>query len=533
MTIPRLSSSANPPHLLVDRECMQFNSLSDYWLDVSTFKEISGQSDFASQPLEHPQIEHIIQAVAVFRGSFLEGFSLPDSAPFEEWVLLRREQLNRSYLHMLSQLADYFESCGEFEQAQQYVWHQIELEPWQEEAHRQLMRLLVLSGRRSEAMNRYEVCRNLLLEGLGVEPSRETRILYEQIRDGLLVSTSPIGAASRHAVENAPKPVFVGREKELSQLTCIMERVLLGHGHVLFVTGEAGIGKTALLREFSWRSLERNKALLVILGSCNAQPDIAGAYLPFIEAFHMLTGDIQSQWINGAISNEHVRRLRVIAPEVIKVILEVSPALLTNLVSASELAAFSRMDKDRHTLLQLDHLSDPAYKKGQVSQAGLFEQILLVLQRLARDHPILLVLDDLQWIDAASLSLLFYLGRRLAGSRILILGAYRQDELEHGRRGKRQTLDMVIHELQESFGDVLLDLSQTTSRPFVDRLVDLRPNRLGDSFREKLFHHTGGNPLFTTELLYSLAERGEIVQDRSRDWIEGRANGLEHLTAPG
>ena len=182
--------------------------------------------------------------------------------------------------------------------------------------------------------------------------------------------------ASRHAVENAPKPVFVGRDKELSQLTCIMERVLLGHGHVFFVTGEAGIGKTALLREFSWRSLERNKALLVILGSCNAQPDIAGAYLPFLEAFHMLTGDIQPQWINGAISKEHVRRLRVIAPEVIKVILEVSPALLSNLVSASELAAFSRMDKDRHTLLQLDHLSDPAYKKGQVSQAGLFEQIL-------------------------------------------------------------------------------------------------------------------------------------------------------------
>ena len=208
-----VDSSTNPPHLLVDRECVQFNSLSDYWLDVSIFKGISGQSDFASQPLEHPQIEHIIQAVAVFRGSFLEGFSLPDSAPFEEWVLLRREQLNRSYLHMLSQLADYFESCGEFEQAQRYVWHQIELEPWQEEAHRQLMRLLVLSGRRSEAMNRYEVCRNLLLEGLGVEPSRETRILYEQIRDGLLVSTSPIGAASRHAVENATKPVFVGREK--------------------------------------------------------------------------------------------------------------------------------------------------------------------------------------------------------------------------------------------------------------------------------------------------------------------------------
>ena len=77
-------------------------------------------------------------------------------------------------------LADFYESCGDYEKAQKYVWHQIELEPWQEEAHQQLMRLLVLSGRRSEAMNRYEICRNILLDGLGVEPSKDTRLLYEK-----------------------------------------------------------------------------------------------------------------------------------------------------------------------------------------------------------------------------------------------------------------------------------------------------------------------------------------------------------------
>jgi predicted ATPase len=118
----------------------------------------------------------------------------------------------------------------------------------------------------------------------------------------------------------------------------------------------------------------------------------------------------------------------------------------------------------------------------------------------------------LQWVDDGSLSLLFYLGRRLEGSRILILGAYRQDELSYWRHGKRHPLELVINELQEGFGNVLLDLSQTSSRSFVDALVDVRSNRLGESFRDSLFHHTGGNPLFTTELLCSLAERGEIVR---------------------
>ncbi len=137
----------------------------------------------------HPAvIDQLMKAVALYRGSFLEGFSLPDSAPFEEWILLQREQLARLYLRNLCLLADYYESCGDYEKAQQYVWRQVELEPWQEEAHQQLMRLLVLSGRRSEAMNRYEICRNLLLDGLGVEPSKDTRLLYERIRDDLPIS---------------------------------------------------------------------------------------------------------------------------------------------------------------------------------------------------------------------------------------------------------------------------------------------------------------------------------------------------------
>ena len=240
---------------------MQFNTLSDYWLDVSTFKEISGQGSLTSQPLEHSQIERLIQAVAIFHGSFLEGFSLPDSAPFEEWILLQREQLKPVIPSHAVQLYNYFESCGEFEKAQQYVWHQIELEPWQEEAHRQLMRLLVLSGRRSEAMNRYEVCRNLLLEGLGVEPSRETRLLYEQIHDGLPVSIWPAEVEIGHAVDNAPKPVFVGREKELSQLTHILERVLTGHGQVFLLRGSQGLERQPCFENFHgahWKEIKRS-----------------------------------------------------------------------------------------------------------------------------------------------------------------------------------------------------------------------------------------------------------------------------------
>ena len=83
----------------------------------------------------------------------------------------------------LRRLADHHEGLGEYEQAQQYAWRLVELEPWQEEGHQQLMRMLALNGQRSAALAQYETCRRLLADELGVEPSAETTTLYQNIRD--------------------------------------------------------------------------------------------------------------------------------------------------------------------------------------------------------------------------------------------------------------------------------------------------------------------------------------------------------------
>jgi DNA-binding SARP family transcriptional activator len=527
---PSTGDSDVHSHLLICRESLQFNNASDYWLDVAAFKEISNQEPSLAGKAHPAAIDNLVNAVALYRGNFLEGFALPDSAPFEEWILLKKEQLERLYLRNLCLLADYYESCGDYEKAQQYAWRQVELEPWQEEAHQQLMRLMVLSGRRSEAMNRYEICRNLLLDGLGVEPSKDTRLLYESIRDDLPINKIPAMAKGSVDIENIPRPVFVGREQEMFQLARALEHVLTGRGQVIFVTGEAGIGKTALIREFVRRSLERHKNILAILGSCNAQLEIGGPYLPFLEALHMLTGDIQPEWLAGAISKEHVRRLRAVIPDVLKDILDVGPDLIDNFVSASVFLAGTPTSQVSQRIPLDNQLDHTGKRRGWLQQIGLFEQYLHVLQCLARDHPIMLVIDDLQWVDAGSLSLLFYLGRRLAGCRILILGAFRQDELACGRHGKRHPLESVINEFQEEYGDIVLDLSRTTSRDFVDALVDIHPNRLGEDFRDTLFHHTGGNPLFTLELMHSLAERGELILTQAGDWVEGKQ--LDWKTLP-
>jgi hypothetical protein len=97
---------------------------------------------------------------------------------------MKREQIRRQALNALHHLAQAYEKNGDLTGALSAAWRLVDLEPWSEESHRYLMRLLGLNGQRSAALTQYETCRRILAEELSVEPSKETTRLYEQIRDG-------------------------------------------------------------------------------------------------------------------------------------------------------------------------------------------------------------------------------------------------------------------------------------------------------------------------------------------------------------
>jgi len=177
---------------------------------------------------------------ALYRGDFLAQFFLSDSDVFEEWALLQREHLHRQAVGSLSHLAGYYEWRGDYEQARRYVWRQVELEPWREEAHRQLMRLLALGGQRSAALAQYETCRRILAEELRVAPTDETTTLYEQIQAGKYGSSPP--SSQTPTLPPSPTP-FVGREAELTELA---EHLANPDCRLLTLAGPGGIGKTRL-----------------------------------------------------------------------------------------------------------------------------------------------------------------------------------------------------------------------------------------------------------------------------------------------
>ena len=107
---------ADPPFLLITRDNLQFNPDSKYSLDVKTFIQVAD-----TDKIDSLDIDLLEQTAALYQGSFLEGFSLEDSAPFEEWTLLTRERLARQASSLFHVLAESCEQQGEYDQAQSYA----------------------------------------------------------------------------------------------------------------------------------------------------------------------------------------------------------------------------------------------------------------------------------------------------------------------------------------------------------------------------------------------------------------------------
>ncbi len=507
---------ATPSFLRIARDTLQFNPDSDFDLDVKVFQQhIADRSD---------PIDRLRVAIDLYRGRFLDGFSIGDSAPFEEWALLKREQLEQQMLSALHALATFYEQSGEYQQAESYVRRQLDLTPWDEEAHRQLMRLLAFTDRASAALAQYDIGRRRLIDELGIEPSASMTALYESIRAGKLIPPARSTGAfqSIDQPEARIQPIVVARDNELARLDRSLAAVLAGHGQIVFVTGEPGSGKTVLMQEFARRAMTTHYDLITLQGRCSAQAGAGDPYLPFLEALRMLAGDIEAQRAGGAITREHARRLWAALPDVAQALIEHGPDLIDRFVPGAALIGHAEVaapDRAAHLQTALNRLT--AVPPRTLQQLDLLTQYTRVLKTVAWRYPVMLVIDDLQWADASSIGLLFHLARQLAGSRLLLIGAYRSGDVTQGRAGDRHALEPVVHELQREFGDIQIDLNPAEGSNFVNLLLDSEPNQLGAAFRETLYRHTGGQPLFTVELLRGLQERGELIRDEAGQWQEG------------
>ena len=301
-------TNATPPFLLITRDTIQFNSASDYNLDVSSFTTLLATCDaHAHRHLERCRscAARLEQAAALYRGDFLAGFSVGDSVPFEEWLLRQRERLQQGALDSLARLADYHEWRGDDELARGFAQRQLDLDPWREEAHRQLMRLLARGSQRSAALAQYETCRRILARDLGVEPEAATTALYERIRAGasseFKMLSSELPGRERETQNSKPWPepgrrlrtqnlqnfpaqtsLLIGREAELTELGTLLENP--AH-RLITIVGPGGMGKTRLALAASTEQAEAftHRAVFVPLQAISGAEFVAPAILSALD----------------------------------------------------------------------------------------------------------------------------------------------------------------------------------------------------------------------------------------------------------
>jgi DNA-binding SARP family transcriptional activator len=216
----------------------------------------------------------LMRAVELYEGDFLEGFLVDGSPLFETWLVAEQERLREAAVQALRALVDHFSARGEFDAALRYCRRLVAVDPLSEEAHRELMRLLVLSGRRREALSHYDDLLALLARELGVEPMPETQALHRSILAEDL-APDPARPKPRPALPLGPFVPLVGRGAELEELRASWRRARGRLGtpgpRLALVQGEPGIGKSRLLRTFLNQVSSRQRgrtAAVVVQGRC-------------------------------------------------------------------------------------------------------------------------------------------------------------------------------------------------------------------------------------------------------------------------
>ncbi len=520
-------------YLIAGNFAIGFNTSSDYHLDVAAI-EAPLRADCST--------EELIAALAQYGGELLPGF-------YEQWVLLRRDQVLGVYHHKMGILLDRLIEDARWNEAIQWGERWISTGQYPEPAYRAMMLAYYGLGDTPALVAVYERCLQALGDELGVVPSQDTMDLYQSLITGeaeiptarreppsLVLERSHAHPAAESGVppvlvrQDMEGPVvespFVARVAELNRLEAFLRRAILESGQVAFISGESGSGKTALALEFARRSLERDPDLLFAKGSCNDLTGIGDPFLPFREVLSTLSGDRDFPWEGGGIARKDLERSWDCFPRFLDILLEEGPDLVQTLMPGRELASRAS-----------DHAEIPLEVAGRLEkqmaaqslrrelpefrQEDLFEQYTRVLMAMAQERPILILLDDLQWADAGSLGLLFHIGRRIGESRVLLICANRPEHADRLAQG-RVSLREIVSEFKKNLGDMQIELGnlgEEERRQFVEAYLDTEPNQLDALFREELLKHTGGNPLFTIELLRAMQARGDIVRRGESGWV--------------
>ncbi|MCA1842244.1 MAG: AAA family ATPase, partial [Actinobacteria bacterium] len=418
------------------------------------------------------------ETLALWRGSLLadlgdEPFVGAEAARLAElrWVVTER----RAEAELA--LGRHTELVGELEVL-------IRAQPFRERLWAQLIVALYRSGRQADALNTYQRLRALLVSELGLEPSPPLRELEAAVLRHDPDLAVPAGIAAPVAVVTTTngqvgsadpgrsltqRTPFVGREEERAELRRLMEQTRTGTGALVMVGGEPGVGKSRLAEELRRRC--EADGFVTFVGHCY---EAAGAppYVPVVEAFE--------QALAAASSPEAFRQfLGDEASEVARLV----PRL-------------RRLCPDIPPPLDLPAEQERRY---------LFNSVLEVLARTAAGRPTLLVLDDIHWADEPTMLLIAHIAEHIAEMPVLMVGLYRDNELDAGRPLSHTFVELIRRRLARR-----MRLERLPADGVAQMLTGLANQEPPPPLVDVVYAQTEGNPFFTEEVFRHLVEEGRL-----------------------
>jgi DNA-binding SARP family transcriptional activator/tetratricopeptide (TPR) repeat protein len=421
----------------------------------------------------HPQTAVCRDCVApltaiarLHRGPFLDGFRMPDNAVYDRWQAATADELDAALGVVLARLSDAHVLGGDLASAVDVTRRLVALDPLREAAHRQLLRLYAWQERPREALAQYRDCVRVLETQLGVSPLDETTRLSEDARAARVAppSSAATWSGAEATARTSPAPPvtprrtgpFLGREHELGMLADAMARVN-SDGIVIVVEGEAGIGKTSLLRELAAHSTHGRRRVLT--AACHAGEAMApyGMLVKLLRS--ALRPDAGHDWL-ADLRPDTVRELGRLLPEVATVAGGAPPA--------TGPGAVWRL---------VDALAEAVFAAASAPSSEWSPGVALV--------------DDLQWSDQSSLQVLSHLAERLQGQPVGLVLAWRTELVGRGHQLRRLVSVLARRQLVRQLPLDRLDVDAV--RMLSAELLGAGWDEVGD-LAERIMEATEGVP---------------------------------------
>ncbi|MGH2788514.1 MAG: ATP-binding protein [Actinomycetota bacterium] len=460
-TLSSLKAGLGGRWLAVDRGTVSLETES-VWSDIGQLSRTSHAVTVHEHNTNEPcaDCRAVLEAAAgLYRGEFMEGFSLRDSPEFEDWQLRRADEFKRSFGDLLERLIENLSAEGDLARAADHARRWLSLDLLHEPAHRRLMHIYALQGRRSDALRQFQQLVSVLDEELGVAPLAETTELYEAILNDTIAPLEP-SASPPPLPELGPALAIplVGRDAELRTLREVLGRAA-ATGQLLVIEGEAGVGKSRLVEDHLQTAAREGSR---IASARCYEDELDLAFSPLAEALRGLSTEIDlSQRVGAMTLSEAARLVPELAP----------------------------------TAVEPPRIGGPGAQRRFVH--GVTETIF---SGLAGTRPGVLFIDDVHWADEASIDLLTYAIRRLEPHRAVIMVAWRPELMPGDHRLRRATL-----QVRAAGNGTIISLNRLGPAEVIDIVAKALPETdVPSAIAERLYEETEGLPFFVVEYLTAL-----------------------------